>query len=588
MEASSRALSVMNGAALWGSYYRANVDKFVKDYLHIDLHLFQRIVLTMMFWSNTFVYISSRGQGKTFLSAVYCVVRCILFPGTKVCVASGTRGQSTNLLEKITTELAPRSPELRKEIDWKNTRVNATTAIIQFHNTSFIKVVTASDSSRGSRATVLMLDEFRLISKDTIDTVLRKFLTALRRPAYSALTPEERSKEWLKEKNMTIFSSSAWWQEHWSYQKCVDTCNAMTDPSRRQFICSFPYQLPIAEGMLDPELVADEMAETDFSEIKFQIEMEALFFGSTGSDLFNYDTIARDRRIKYPMLPDALSSKVKDSVAIRIPQKVNGEIRILSADIALMSSTKHKNDATALFINQMLPTKAGRYSNNIVYANAYEGLRTEDQALVIRKLFDEYQCDYLVLDCAGVGLGCFDALTRDLDDPETGEVYPAISCINDDKMAARCTVQGARKVIWSIKASAQFNSDCAVLLRDALNNGRIRLLINEFDGEEALGELKGFKSLNPAERLMLQMPYIHTTLLISELTKLQHEQVNGKIRVFEQTGMRKDRYSSLAYNYYVATQLEIKEAKKHNKGEQESSLFQIRAPKKQITRGRWN
>ena len=101
------------------------------------------------------------------------------------------------------------------------------------------------------------------------------------------------------------------------------------------------------------------------------------------------------------MLPGKLSSKVKESGSIRIPPKVNGEKRILSADIALMASNKHKNDATAVWVDQMLPTKAGRYSNSIVYGNAYEGLRTEDQALVIRRLFDEYQCDYLVLDTNG-------------------------------------------------------------------------------------------------------------------------------------------------------------------------------------------
>ena len=84
----------MNGAALWGAYYRANVDKFVQDYLHIKLKLFQRIILVMMFWSNVFVFIAARGLGKTFLSAIYCVVRAILFPGTRICIASGTRGQA--------------------------------------------------------------------------------------------------------------------------------------------------------------------------------------------------------------------------------------------------------------------------------------------------------------------------------------------------------------------------------------------------------------------------------------------------------------------------------------------------------------
>ena len=146
----SRYTMALNGAATWGSYYRSNVDKFVKDYLHVELRLFQRIVLAMMFWSTTFIFIGARGISKSFMSAIYCTVRCILYPGTKVCIASGVRSQSVNTLEKITQELVPRSPELNAEIDWRNTRINATNAVITFKNTSVIKVVTASDSARGN------------------------------------------------------------------------------------------------------------------------------------------------------------------------------------------------------------------------------------------------------------------------------------------------------------------------------------------------------------------------------------------------------------------------------------------------------
>ena len=49
----------------------------------------------------------------------------------------------------------------------------------------------------------------------------------------------------------------------------------------------------------------------------------------------------------------------------------------------------------------MSQTKAGRYISNIVYADSYEGLRTDDQALIIRKLYDEFECDYIVLDANG-------------------------------------------------------------------------------------------------------------------------------------------------------------------------------------------
>lgn len=306
--------------------------------------------------------------------------------------------------------------------------------------------------------------------------------------------------------------------------------------------------------------------------------MEALWFGDDGGTFFDFGSISKNRKIKYPMLPDRISTDLLGSTKLRIPPKQNGEKRILSADIALMSSKKHNNDASAIFINQMIPTKVGRYMNNIVYCDAMEGLHTEDQALLIRKLYDEFQCDYIVLDANGVGLGCYDCLVRDMSDPETGEIYPALSCCNDPIMASRCTVSGADKVIWSIKAGAQFNSDCAVLLREGFKSGKIRLLATEYDADTYLGEIPGYGKLSVRDRELLKAPYTHTTLLINELVNLQHEETGGRIKIIEKSGMRKDRYSSLSYNFYVATQLEAKLAKKmsHSIGTEEA--FIVKAP----------
>lgn len=178
-----------------------------------------------------------------------------------------------------------------------------------------------------------------------------------------------------------------------------------------------------------------------------------------------------------------------------------------------------------------------------------------------------------------IGLGVFDSLARDISDPDTGEIYPALSCYNDKTMADRCAVPGADKVVWSIKASAQFNSDCAFLLREAFRSGRVRLLSTEYDAEEALSEIKGYSSLSPADKMQLQMPYIHTTLLIDELTKLEHEEVGGKIRITEKSGMRKDRYSSLSYNYYVASQIETKMNRRQSMLITEEDQFIIKPPK---------
>lgn len=314
------------------------------------------------------------------------------------------------------------------------------------------------------------------------------------------------------------------------------------------------------------------------------MEMCAEFYGSADGAFFDFDSISKNRHIKYPMLPNALASKLGNSQYVTIPKKQNGEIRLLSADIALMSSRKNNNDATAIFINCMVPTKAGRYVSNIVYPEVAEGLRTDDQALSIRKLFDEYECDYIVLDTNGIGLGVYDTLAQDIVDTETGEIYPAISCYNNTEMASRCAVVGAEKVIWSIKANAQFNSDCAYLLREGFKSGRIRLLCNEYDAEEYLREIKGYSSLGQGDKTKILLPYINTTLLVDELTKLQYEEQGGKVKIYERSGMRKDRYSSLSYNYYVAIQLESKMRKRQVSETSVSDMFVIRAPKNNSNR----
>lgn len=323
----------------------------------------------------------------------------------------------------------------------------------------------------------------------------------------------------------------------------------------------------------------DEMSEAGFNEITWSMEMECLFWGDESGTFFSYDSISKTRKIKYPMLPDKAAALLNNSTKLRIPAKLPGEIRILSADIALMSSKKNRNDASALFLNQMMPSRNGRYTSNIVYSDSAEGLRTDEQALMIRRLYEEFQCDYIVLDCQGLGLGIFDSLARDIVDPDTGEIYPALSCCNNPEMASRCVSRTADKVIWAIKANADINSECALRLREGFKSGRVRLLIPDQDGDAALAEIKGYGSLTEAERLALKMPYVHTTLLIDELIKLKHEESSGKVKISEKSTMRKDRYSSLSYNYYVATLLEAKLVKKQSNAFDVSDVFRFRAPK---------
>lgn len=181
-----------------------------------------------------------------------------------------------------------------------------------------------------------------------------------------------------------------------------------------------------------------------------------------------------------------------------------------------------------------------------------------------------------------LGLGIYDYLAGDISDPDTGEIYPAISCCNNETMAERCTVPGAARVIWSIKATPDLNSSCAFRLLEGFRSGRIRLLANEYDGERFMtNELRGFKGLTQDEQLELERPYYNTTLLIDEMTKLRQQLVGANnVKLTERAGMRKDRYSSLSYNYYVATEIESRLRRRFTGGSSDSSVqFIIRQPK---------
>ena len=198
----------MNGIALWCGFYRSNPHRFVKDYLNVSLKLFQKILLYAMMHNYYFMYIAARGQGKTWLTALFCVVRCILFPKTKICVASATRSQANEVLSKIEDDFMKNygwgSENLRREIS--ECSVGANKAIIRFKNGSWIRVVTASDNARGARANIVVCDEFRMVDKNIIDTVLMRFLSAPRHPLYLD-NPEYAD---LEERNKIMFMSSAW------------------------------------------------------------------------------------------------------------------------------------------------------------------------------------------------------------------------------------------------------------------------------------------------------------------------------------------------------------------------------------------
>lgn len=304
----------MNGVGLWASFYRANPHRFAKEYLGINLKLFQMILIYMMNHSFYFMYIASRGQGKTWLTAIYCVIRCILWPETKIVVASKNMKQAREVIEKI-DDLKKNLPNLAREISDLSTSSNDPR--VEFHNGSWIKVVASNDGARSKRANCIIVDEFVKVDLDIINKVLRKFLTAPRQPKY--LNKPEYAH--LQERNKEIYLSSAWYQFHWSWNKFKGYVNSILN-EKNYFVCGLPYQLAIKESLLMKDQVLDEMQEDDFDDIAFSIEMGCLFFGESEKAFFKFEDIEKNRKINQAVYPKPYYDLLKDPSFKYIPKKM--------------------------------------------------------------------------------------------------------------------------------------------------------------------------------------------------------------------------------------------------------------------------
>lgn len=510
---------------------------------------------------------------KTFLTAIYCCMRCILYPETKIVVSAGKISQGIEILTKI-QELLPNSPNLQRELIIKEFKTNQQNAGCKFKNGSYIRIMASNQNSRGARANLLIVDEFRLVDKDVLDSVLRKFKSAPRQPKY--LNKPEYAH--LQESNKEIYLSSAWLKSHWSWDKVNDFFESMTN-GKSYFVCNLPYQMAIKEGLLMRDQVENEMSESTWDSVKWSMEMEGLFFGESEKAFFKLGDLNDNRVLAKPMYPKEYAELIKDRDFQKhtITPKEDGEIRLISCDISVMGSSKKNNDASIYTIMRLIPNEKKTYFNKYVpYMESCEGGNTQLQALRIRQLYEEFDCDYIVLDTNGIGAGVYSALATNLYDTVNDKEYPAFSCINDETMADLCLVEDAEKVIYSIKADAKLNNDKDVWTREDFKQGKLRLLINEFEGKEVLKELKGFKDLPLEDQAKLQLPYLQTTLLVNELINLERvETGNNYIKLKEPSGKRKDRYSSLTYAVWVAKLLE-KELKPKNDNIDISKLFKFR------------
>lgn len=557
----------VNSLIDWVTYWLRNPGRFAETYFNIRLYLYQHIMLKLMMKYPTFVCVASRSDAKTFVIAVFACVCAILKPGSRVVVASATKGQARLIVsEKIRKILLPRSPLLNAEIDKFNDSTNKIEVL--FKNGSSIIVVAASDTARGHRSTFLIFEEFRMIDKNVVDSILRPFLEV--RKAGFQEKPEYAGRPELIEEPKSAYISSAWYKSHWMWQTVKKAAHDMLTTGEA-CVLGMDYSIALKHNIKTRKVLQSDREA--FDPISWAIEYENQMISENTRAYFTYDMLDRNRVLRRPFYPrkdEDVFNRVKNPYAI---PKQKGELRIVSCDIATEGGAK--NDNSIFSCIRLLPEsveykqtdKDGEhvsmkrgYRRQVVYLEAQSEFETVKQSIRIKQLFYDFDADYCVLDTRNAGISIYDTLAKVLYDDARNVEYEPWSCMNDDRMRQnRIVIPGQKECIFSIKASLELNSNIAVAMRTALNDRMIDLLISREDAEDDLRRIApGFDSGTVEEQIWFERPYIETAALINEMISLEYQLMkqSGLIKIEERSTARKDRYTSVSYGNYFASLLE--------------------------------
>jgi hypothetical protein len=164
-----------------------------KVFLNIDLLPFQGYLYNLFLNKNFVTMVASRGAGKSFLLAVYAILKGILRQGSKIVIVSASFRQSQVVFNYI-DEIYKRSPFLQQicndyGMNKKGPRRDTNMCRFALGNSLIMAVPLGNgDKIRGLRACTILCDEFGSIPEQIFQVVVRGFSVV-------SMNPIEKVKE---------------------------------------------------------------------------------------------------------------------------------------------------------------------------------------------------------------------------------------------------------------------------------------------------------------------------------------------------------------------------------------------------------
>lgn len=159
----------------------------------LELAPFQSVILRIL-WDKTFpILLMTRGGGKTFMLAVYSLLRAIMVPGSKIVIVAASFRQSKLVFDYV-EQIYNYSPIVQAAVT-KIARPNDAREMIIGSSSITALPLGNGEKIRGVRATDIVCDEYASIPEEIFQVVVRGF-------AAVAADPIEQAKQIYMENQM--------------------------------------------------------------------------------------------------------------------------------------------------------------------------------------------------------------------------------------------------------------------------------------------------------------------------------------------------------------------------------------------------
>lgn len=535
----------------WQLFYLNNLDIFTEDYLEIPLHHFQRQLLNDCVYYDIMDIIASRGLSKSFTIGILANNLALLLPGVNILITSMTLGQSNKIInEKIDVLLSsekrgisPVLKQLRKDgyIKFKKDDTGDG-RVVEYGNGSKIFAVCCGEGGRSNRSNICITDEARLVKKTDYDAIIEPTLEPY---SFNGLYLEPKQ----------IFLTSARTKDNWMWTHLKKTVSQHYKNKRIKYgFFAGDIFTAVANHVQTKNQYITRKENTN--ELDFDMEFLNLWQGESELSLFKYEDFHKNQVLEHPFYPlttlEYLDGKEVDY------EFNSDDIRYLTTDIAVAGG---KDNDNTIYLLGAVNSNTMRKKEE--YITSKNGLNSNMQVVLMKRLFYEYKCSYFVMDSKGVGNVIYDMLTAETYDEERNVTYPAWTVCTDKKLQIssdtvindkinRTMNSEAKPVIIPIAGTGEINTAMHLSARKSLKDGNVDLLKDDAEMEIKLSEKnKKWVLLSSEEKVDLLLPYLETRFMINESITLNADIKADSIKVKEDRSATKDRYMCFAmFNYF--------------------------------------